>query len=228
MLAMFHCAPYLRLLSLAALLALVVAGCKEETADPVDLGQAYTPYQMGSWYVYNVDSIDHNAFTGTIDTFQFQLREVYESTFTDNSGRETFRIERYKRATPADNWALTDVYSGNVTATTFERFEENQRFLLLSFPPESGKRWDGNAFNNLGEQEYEYDDVDANATINGQSFSETLTVVQENNINLIEIRVREEQYARDVGLVRKQITSLDLQENGGIEYTQEIDSWGVE
>ncbi len=51
--------------------------------------------------------------------------------------------------------------------------------------------------------------------------------MQENNTNLIEIRVREEQYARNVGLIRKHITSRGLQaDEGGVEYTQTISGWG--
>lgn len=216
---------FLRFSAAVLLLALLAAGCKKKTADPVDLGYKYAPAQVGNWFIYNVDSIDHNAFTGTIDTFRFQLREVYESEWIDNSGREGLRVERYKRATSADAWGLSDVYSAIRTNTTFERFEENQRFLLLSFPPENGKTWNGNAFNDLGEQEYEYKDIDEPATIGGHTFDSTLTVVQENNINLIETRVREEQYARGIGLVRKHITSLDDQDDSGIEYTATISSW---
>lgn len=215
-----------RITLVAAVCGILLAACQEKTAQPADLGYTYVPVAVGSWYLYEVDSIDHNAFTGEIDTFRFQMREVYESELRSEEGRTTYRVERYKRNAAGEAWALTDVYSASLTNQGFERFEENQTFLRLTFPVKLGKRWDGHAYNNLGEQEYEYEAVDAATVIGGQSFDSTLTVVQENNINLIEIRVREEQYARNVGLVRRHITSLDLQESGGIEYTQELVDWG--
>ena len=220
-------ASFLPSVAAVAVAALLLTACKTKTADPVDLGESYIPVAAGTWLQYRVDSIDHNAFTGEVDTFQFQLREVVESSSTDTEGRTAYRIERYKRNDDNAAWGLTDVYSATLTNTGFERFEENVRYLRLSFPPKDGKTWDGNSFNNNAEQEYEYSNVHVGRTVGTHNFDSTLTVVQENNTNLIEIRKAEEHYARNIGLVYKEIIDLDLQDNGGIEYFQTITDWSV-
>ena len=212
---------------LLALAILCLVGCKDEAAAPLNLGHSFAPITVGSWMEYSVDSINHNAFTGQVDTFRFQLREVVESEFTDNSGRTSVRIERYKRSNENTTWGLTDVYSATRTQTGYERFEENTRYLRLSFPPQDGNQWDGNAFNHNGEQDYEYSFVNLGRTVGAHSFDSTITVIQENNINLIEIRTAEEHYARNVGLVYKEIISRDLEEDSGIEYFQTITDWSI-
>ena len=54
------------------------------------MGYDYYPYAIGNWAIYEVDSINYNDNTTptTIDTFSYQVKELYADTFTDNEGRE--------------------------------------------------------------------------------------------------------------------------------------------
>ena len=71
--------------------------CKKDSTIVLDAGYAYFPNKAGHYIIYDVDSIVHNDFKKTVDTFRFQLKEYIESVFYDNSGRPTLRIERYTK-----------------------------------------------------------------------------------------------------------------------------------
>ena len=219
--------PTVSLTAIVAIAAVfTLSACKKQTANPPDLGFNYYPAEAGSWIVYDVDSIAHNDNNNTIDTFRFQLRETIESVFEDDEGRESLRIERYRRADSSHPWVLGDVWYSTRTLTGLEQVEENQRYLKLKFPPGAGDRWDGNAFNDQQRQDYEYTEVDMAATVNGNSFDSTLYVKQIDETNLIEIRFANERYARGVGMIFKEYTDLDLQTGAGTEVTMQVHSWG--
>jgi hypothetical protein len=192
-----------KLTLLLILFSLLFIACKkdQETVS-YDNGYAYFPVTTGSYVVYDVDSIRYDDFKGTIDTFKFELKEVIESEYLDNSDRNTLRIERYKKF-PGQSWVLTDVWSANRNASNAEKVEENVRYVKLSFPITKSKKWNGNAFNSEGEMEYKYSEVHSALTIGSLSFDSTITVQQEADSNLIEKRVKTEIYAKNVGLVSK-------------------------
>lgn len=226
------------------LILLVIVSCKKDA--PVtqpDYGYNYFPTDIKKYVVYDVDSIVHNDFTNTVDTFKYQIKEYIESSFIDNSGRNTLRLERYIKnhndtiPYSAISWTLKDVWYTNRTNTTAEKVEENQRYVKLIFPVAAKNKWNGNAYNTLGEQTYTYDDVNTPRTIGTLSFDSTLFVTQLNTENLIEKKYYTEIYAKNVGMVYKQI--IDVQANNivsgvpvmnritsGIEFKMTINSYG--
>jgi hypothetical protein len=202
----------------------VLASCSKNNDDNAvpSLGYSYFPLKQGQETFYQVDSIGwlgytYDPITNTIDidTVQYQVREVLESFFTDNAGRETARIVRYKRATPSDPWTLYKVYSANISATRAERFEDNVRYIKLVFPPEENEQWTGQDINVpvndtvFEPWEYEYDEVNVSGTV-GQIYYDSLsTVINKDEVNLIENRFYFEKYAAGFGLVYKEYNDLE-------------------
>src|SRR4030067_3558016 len=93
-------------LFLQGLITVLIISCKKDVSVNPDLGYEYFPATVGKYVVYDVDSIVYNDFTGTTDTFKYQIKETIESIFLDNSNRQTLRIERYKK-----NYSDTVPYS---------------------------------------------------------------------------------------------------------------------
>jgi len=224
------------------LASIILVSCKKDSPVTTDFGYNYFPTDVKRYIIYDVDSIVHNDFTSTIDTFKYQVKEYIASTFIDNSGRNTLRIERYKKyyndTIPYSSmpWTLTNVWSANRTNTTAEKVEENERYIKLAFPVEKGETWNGNSFNTLGEEDYTYNDVNTKRTIGNISSDSTLLVIQQNVENLIEKQYYTEIYAKNIGMVYKQI--IDVQSNNitaapimsritsGIEFSMTINSYG--
>jgi hypothetical protein len=191
----------------AVMALLFISSCKKDNkVPPLNLGYNYFPNNVGHYVIYNADSMVINAFTSTTDTFIFQIKEVIDSIFMDGSNRPTQRLVRYKRPNDTSKWVLEKVWSANLTATDAEKVEDNIRYVRLIFPPNLNASWNGNGFNTMGDWEYQYTAVDVPLTLNSVNFDSTLTVVQLNNHNGIQNQYYEEQYARNIGLIYKQIT----------------------
>lgn len=204
------------------------SSCKKDTpltSEP-DLGFDYFPLETGSWIIYDVDSVVHDDYLDSVISFSFQIMETVESKYTDFSGKEVFRIERYKRAGSSSPWIISDVWAAHINASRAERFEENTWYVKLIFPVRDAARWNGNAFNSMDEDEYEYTEVDVPGLVNGHQFDSTLTVLQEDDLNVISKLFSEEKYARNIGMVYRQYINLDLQKDAGLEMTMKINSYG--
>ncbi len=217
-------------------------GCKKDGPATNDPGYSYFPEAVGHYCIYEVDSTVYDAFTGDTFSYRYQVKEVIESFFTDNEGRQAMRVERYKRpyidsiAYDSLPWTISRVWTFVRTNARAEKVEENQRFIRLSFVPRVGKTWNGNAFNTIGEWEYKYLEVDEPYMINSASFDSTLLVEQKLDTNKLYWKWYRERYARHAGMIEK--TVYDIYDDqlfpgsvidriqGGVIYNIKLVSWG--
>lgn len=201
---------------------------KEDPVQPV-LGLDYFPMEVGKWVEYEVDSVWRDDPIGPIGSGErhYQLRELNESSFIDDENRPSVRIERFKRISDTLNWDVTDVWSKTRTTLIAEQNEENVIFIKHNFPIEPGKEWLGNNRSDhesietwLGQSpipadwNYMYQDVHQAYTVNGLTFDSTVTVVQIDRpaafgLNLLS----QEVYALNIGLIHREITVYDIQQN---------------
>lgn len=202
----------------------ILSSCSKEndTSDPVSLGYTYFPVEQGNATYYQVDSIGWLGYTYDpitnsiqIDTVSYQIKEVVDGFFTDNEGRETARIIRYKRSTPGDPWTQFKVFSSNLTATKAERYEDNIRYTKLVFPIIENAKWIGQYVNVplndtlIEPWEYEYESVNEPEIAGVIAYDSVATVILKNEINLIEYRFYQEKYAAGFGLVYKEYSDLE-------------------
>lgn len=221
---------YFKIAPILVLLLFLVMSCKKETELPVEMGYKYFPINTGHWVIYDVDSVYYNDFTSQVDSFKFQIMETVESVFTDNEGRETQRLERYKRFSDTTDWYLKDVWVENLTTTTAEKIEENMRLIKLIFPPKEKEKWDGNLYNTIGTQNYEYLNVHSAYALNNKTYDSTLTVMQKQEYTLISEKFEKEVYAAHIGLIYKKYVNLTKEPTGlikkGVNYSYTLNSYG--
>ncbi len=219
----------------------LVSACKKDEKVP-DAGYSYFPDNIGHWCIYEVDSTYYNSFDNDTEVYRYQVKEVIESYYTDNSGRQAMRVERYKRpyidSIPYENlpWTISRVWAFVRTNSVAEKVEEDQRFIRLAFVPREDKKWNGNAFNTIGEWEYKYVSVDEPYSINSMSFDSTLHVLQKLDTNRLNYRIYRERYARNVGLIEKNVIDVSDDSLGfssvlsriesGVIYSVRLVSWG--
>lgn len=214
----------------------ILFSCKKDTLDPVDVGYSYYPVSTGHWIWYEVDSTVWDDFYPVdsplhVRNYHYDIKEVIESEYYDNEGRLTQRLERYQKLCDTCEWFIKDVWAVNLTPSTVEKVEENYRFVKMIFPIENNTSWDGNAFNILDEQDYEYDDIFDAYTINGHSFDSTVTVIEKIDSNAIEASKQYEVYAKNVGMVFRRyrdvrINNLTHEIISGQDYTFKLISYG--
>lgn len=214
--------------SLLILAVSIFVSCKKDYPLPnINLGYNYYPLQTGNWIIYDVDSIVHNTVTGNIDTFFYQIKEILYSSYTDLEGNTAYRIERYKRNDTTINiWYIKDVWSIYQTTTQTLKTEENIKYIKLLHPIKENKKWNGHAYNDLTSAEYKFTDVDITDTINSIIIDSVAHVLQLEEDNFIEYKFKQEKYAKNIGMVQFTDINLDLQTNGGYEYTERLNSYG--
>ncbi|MBA3705358.1 MAG: hypothetical protein H0W84_05515 [Bacteroidetes bacterium] len=217
------------------------------------MGHNYFPTDVGYYVVYDVDSFFYDDFNNRIDTFKFQLKEKIQSVYTDNENRPTVRLERYKKnyspTLPynAKIWSLKNVWAENLTTSTAEKVEENIRYAKLKFPVKKNQKWNGKVQNTLTQWNYEYAFFDLPRTIGGIHFDSVLQVTQFDDkfSNLVAHKYYIEKYARNYGLIYKQVIDVESQPpnptpsgffdipimqrvTSGFQYTMTVNYYGME
>jgi len=180
------------------------------------LGYDYAPTTLGKFVIYDVDSIVYDDFKHDTTYYKYRIKEKLEEIYVDNQGRNAIRLVRYIKnyndTVSYDNivWTVKDVWNYTRTATTLEVVEEDIRFTKLIFPVKEESTWNGNANNTIGEWEYKYTSADRSESINGTYFDNVLMVTQKDdkNKNQIHREYYVEKYAKDVGLVYREIKDL--------------------
>ena len=166
--------------------------------------------------MYDVDSTVYDDFKHDTIYYKYIINEKLEDAITDNEGRNAIKLVRYiKKYNPLisyDNiaWTVKDVWNYTKTNTTLEVVEEDIRFTKLIFAVKAEAIWDGNAHNTQGPLEYKYNYVNVSETINGKVFENVLYVEQKDDKskNAIHRQFSIEKYAKDVGLVYREIKDL--------------------
>lgn len=189
-------------------ISIIVFACKKESSK-INLHFDYFGLTQGRYVIYEAEEITHLS-NGAHDTIHYQLKTVIGDTVNDNSGRLGYKYMRYKRNVASDPWSISDVWFIIIADNRGELIEENERIVKMVFAPTSAKKWNGNASNTLGEQEYSYTDIHIPLTINGIQMDSTVKVIQEDEFNLIQWRKKYEVYAKNIGLVKKHYQHLDI------------------
>lgn len=189
----------------------LVVGCKreQEEAEPAATrqGHDFFPLETGRFVEYDVVETQHLLASSPVVKTS-QLREVVKSVLTDASGQPAYRLERFRRDTDTQHWRLDSVWTARREAERAVKTEGNVAFVKLVFPTADGLRWNGNALNDRGRNEYRIRRHDEPATVNGQRFDRTLEVLQREDSSLVSLQRRLERYARGVGLVYWENTAL--------------------
>jgi hypothetical protein len=208
----------------------VFASCKKST-DVLDVPAVndYSPFVIGKYIAYNLDSTIFINF-GTKDTVvKYQVKHQVDALITDNLGRPAYRIIRYIRKTAADPWVPDNTFMAVPTEFALEFVENNMRFLKLKGPVRDGFTWKGNSYIDtyslnsnvkyLDDWDYTYDSVGTSRTIGTFTLDNTLHVAQRDEIignpsdpnSYSEINFSSENYAQGLGLFYRNFLHIEYQ-----------------
>lgn len=203
--------------------------CNKQTVEELDpdLGYEYFPLEIGKYLEYEADSIIYDPSAGGTEVLVSKtfVREEIIDTLRSNAGDLRFIVERSERSDTAQAWEVKRLLWLSRDETQAIRNEDNLQFISMVFPVEKGVAWNGNLFfdENLiiavaGESiemfkswSYEFRSHGAAFNEEGLSFLDVVEVSMADNENLIERRYAREIYARDIGLVYRELLILDTQ-----------------
>jgi hypothetical protein len=200
--------------------------CQKETLPPVDLFHEYFPLVVGKSIVYEIDSIVYDDFTGTIDTFNYFVKELVESEFIDADEAPSYRLERFIRYDEEQDWSIKNIWKARIQTANALKTEENITYIKLIFPPENNRTWDGNAYNVMSSQNYRYTNIHSPYTINNLVLDSTITVIQKELETIISEDYQIEVFAKHIGLVYKKYVALEKEVDGtiirGVDYSYKM------
>ena len=233
----------------AVLISVGIFSCKKKKEpEAVDIGEAYYPGTIGKFIVYDVDSIVFNEFTYDSTHYKYLVKEKIEEEYTDIQSRPALKLVRYIKkfnaaiSYTAMPWTLKDVWQVNKTKSNVEVVEENIRFVKLIFPVKDNATWNGNSTNTIGHWDYKYTYVDNPENVNGINFDKVTLVTQKDFPTLISREYYGEKYAKNIGLVYREITNITFKDTvvplsfdlfkvykkHGIVYKSKVISYGDE
>jgi hypothetical protein len=220
--------------------------CKTKTEPNPDFEYNYMPLEIGRYIVYDVDSIVYDKFKSEKRSYKFQLKEKIEATYKDNTGQTFYRIIRYKRMQDStgafidSSFKIKNAFAAAIINNGLQVIEDNQKYVKLLFPPTVDREWNGNSYNNQGEQLYFFSKVNENITLNNQIYNNVSQIVELQSNPDIKIykKYYYTTYAKNIGLIEKYILDIASQINlnlpiesrieEGLIYHQKINTYGKE
>ena len=164
----------------AGLLALAVAGCKNESVSGPEAGTDYYPLVLGD---YRIFAVTDTTWAGYVrqPISRYQLRERVAEQITDAAGLPAYRVVRSRRTLPTDPWRDDSVLVISADAQTVQLTRNNRRTIELIFPVRAARVWNRDALNardtsSAENRRYLLVGEPVQATANGQLFQYERTV----------------------------------------------------
>ncbi len=218
---------------------MIAAGCGggDETPEKVYSPAELFPLTKGQYQIYDVVEVQYSEMSDP-DTSRYELLTEVVDSFPNNGNTYTYIIYRSKRESENDPWQFIETWSVRADDNEVIAYEGNVPFLKIGSSKE-GSTWNGNAYNNLGEDQYEVLSSPSTLDVNGITFEDPVTIEQEMNDDpIVFTDLRTEVYASGVGLIYKETTqwyycvqSSCNNQNiiiDGVYLKQSIKSYGVD
>ena len=194
------------LLILGSFLLFACDNLNSNLPPPQDGGKFFYP-NIGQSVVYDVEYTQYEL-TGKIVVKTYQLKEANVLAFNDLDGKEAFKIERYRKEIDSQKWMIDSIFVAKKTIDKALKTENNVTYVKIVFPIKEGLKWNGNAYNSLGNDVYELKKVNQPFQTNGQKFENTFSVIQQNDSTLVDLKRRVEVYAVGIGMVYQEKTNV--------------------
>ncbi len=223
---------------LIAFVAIAAISCDSSDESPsVDTGKDYFPLRKGNFQIYDVTNIEYTL--GVPETLRYELKTMVTDSFPNSDGNYTYVIQRSKRNEGATEFSYLDTWSARMDTREAVMNEENTSFFKIKLPVTKDDEWDGNLYNTKGEDTYLMEEVKTSFSANGTSYDDCIFINQNDNQDfVVTLDQRKEIYARNIGLVYKEVRMLNYctvgsclgqeQVESGVIYTQTIKAYGVE
>jgi hypothetical protein len=208
------------------------SACTEEPDNFVtDFGYNYSPISLGQERIYQIDSFIFDEVVGdvtAIDTSTTWIRDRVQEVFPGANGDSTFRVERSISLDSMITWDFVTNYTIVFTRLNFQVNIENVRTIDLVFPVRTGQVWDPTVYISddftapIAGEEIEIfknwsgriRETGFQESIGSFIFPDVARIELADEENAIELRQVTDWYARDIGLVRREMQILNTQQVG--------------
>lgn len=179
--------------------ALCMFSC-HEVEEPGDIGLRYFPLSSGMSWVYQVDSIRYNAFSGTSDTVQFFILYEAAAPVQEENEESVLQIKVYDSSAQSGGWNLIHEVEMRRNAFRAECKDPSGRMVKLVFPVVLNKRWNSNMYQEeIRNVRYSLvEHVFNNGFI---SANDCITITEKSDSNFFQNEQMYEVYASGIGMI---------------------------
>ncbi len=197
----------------------------DEVEKAIEPGYDYFPLEIGfyrdySLYVKNYflrsDTTLNKLVGDSSEQYRF-VRVLNAKKIQDIEGDSALRLEYYSKGSLGQDWSQQPDSVAVAKIKNSELIYEinNRTFVKLIFPVMDGIQWDGNKYNNLGEENYLLQNLFGAVMIGDSLYTNAIEVLQSDEVNLVQIDQRSEQYVFGVGMTRKNTRILQYRQSNG-------------
>jgi hypothetical protein len=190
-------------------LLLMISSC-EKTDETIIYGDHYFPADSGRYVIYDVMAIVHDDPSNVHDTARFQIKETIGEEVMDLEGDPTRKLYRYIRNDDTLNWELKDVWVIKKTGRSVEVVEENQRKIKMAFSISYDQYWDGNALNNLADEQCYYTHIYEPISVGSLDYDSSVVVEHQNFLSYIEYLRSYEVFAPNIGKIQSYYKDIEI------------------
>ncbi len=199
-------------ITILAIASTILVSCDGDDTAPFD-PYSYYPLTVGHYVVYEVNQEVYSTGQAAPVVTKWQEKDEVEKMISDSAGISTYLISRSTRNTAADYWQKVKEFIVQKYPDKLLVSIDNQTFNALVFPVDTRMTWNGNAYNDLEQQDYYYETVQEPATVGDKRFDEALTVVERKDTSIINKYVTVKVYGKGVGLVSDDQTAFEFCQN---------------
>lgn len=205
------------------LLFIIILSCDKSGTEPIDSYQYY-PLDLGRYQIYQVQETIYSAGQKNPIITAWQEKDEVDRISATTENAVTYIIARYKRNTANDYWQKFKEFAVTKSPDKILTNLDNQTVFSLVFPVDYKLKWNGNLYNNLDEQNYQYKDINMPSTVDKLSFEKTLTVVERRDTSIIDRYIGIKKYALGTGLIFDEQTAYEYCQDDNCIGTQTIES----
>lgn len=207
---------------LLLLISMAAFSCDPKTTEPVD-DYNYFPLEVGRYLIYQVQEEVYSTSQKdpVVKTWQEKDEVIKVET---NENISTYTLSRSSRNNATEYWQKVKEFTVQKYPDKILTNIDNRTYFSMAFPVDPNLEWNGNSYNDLDGEDYHYQNINAPASIEAQSFDKTLTVEERRDTSIINRYIGVKQYALGVGLISDDQTAVELCQNENCIGSGQIES----
>ena len=184
---------------LLAILVLIES-CNNNSTEPLNVYD-YFPLELGRYQIYDVKEEVYSAGSKNPVIRSYQEKDQIERMSTDGQGISTYIFSRSTRNVSTDYWLKVKEFSVTEYPDKILTNIDNQTFFSFVFPINGSVTWNGNSYNNLDAEDYQYQNINKPETVGTLTFDKTITVLERKDSSVVDNYVGIKKYGLGIGLI---------------------------
>ncbi len=193
--------------------------CRNGQEELTIKGEEYFPIEIGNKHTYSIDTIVYDLFQRKIDTFSNIVQEEVVEKYVDLSGDTVYRIELSTYNQEKFKYVVFKSFERKIKDNYAMEKMENSTEVKMIFPISNYKTkgstytWNSNMFNGREPQIVKYTSVFTGFNNGIKNYSNCVSVKLSKPQTGIINNIKEEVYAKNVGLIYRFTDSTDYLQN---------------